>query len=689
MLVILVSFTKAINIPESILSFSKFFTVFCAAYILFLLLRSDKRYFRILVIVLVFVLISDSLTVIYNILLYISRQVDSIYEIKSIYSNKNILAAALFIKIPFALWLVTFRKGWMKKLGFFALFCAELAVFFMSTRAFYLGLISLSLVYGAFLYIMDSRNQAARRFNRLAFFFGLLVMALLIHTLTQHYLFPKSNDIYNKSSIERISTITSGESGRLDSWKRSAILFRQDPLLGVGTGNWKIRVLKYENPVRSGFTYMVKNHNDFIEIATETGVFGGLLYISLFAFLISSFLKAFFKPEATESSFSYLFIPAFGIFCYIFDAFFNFPADRPEVQSIFALFIGAGVAYSLFPPKKEITTSFWIIKLHTILFFLLLLVSSYVLLLNFNSLKLQRIVLEDLMVGSFRHSSSMFIEGFPVIPNVTNVIEPIAVQKALYLINEKKFQEAINILRSDRSSPYDGRRENFMATAFSSMGKNDSALVYALKVHELKPRYYNILDFICNVLESKGKKEQAINMLQEFVAQEKSTKEAWLHLKSLYWKTGKHQKAIQILDSASKYLPGDTAILKEQIKLSVDAKMLPYNEIYTAAMECIFIKNYPKAIKFLDEIISKEAEVAIYYDRRAYCYYYSNEFNKSINDVNLSIALGNDSPSMLNLRGVCFQNLGKMNSACTDFQDAAAKGDKDAANNVERFCKGK
>ena len=56
MLVILVSFTKAINIPESILSFSKFFTVFCAAYILFLLLRSDKRYFRILVIVLVFVL---------------------------------------------------------------------------------------------------------------------------------------------------------------------------------------------------------------------------------------------------------------------------------------------------------------------------------------------------------------------------------------------------------------------------------------------------------------------------------------------------------------------------------------------------------------------------------------------------------------------------------------------------------
>ncbi len=689
MAVILLSFTKAINIPEAILSFSKYFTVFSAAYILSILLRSDKRYFRMLVIIMTFVLIMDSFTVFYNILLYITKQITSILDIQSVYSNKNILTAAIFVKIPFALWLATFEKGWLKTFGLITLFCAELAVFFMSTRAFYLGLISLSLVYGIFLVLMDRHNHSVSKYKRLATFFGLLALALLLYSLTQHFLFPKSNDIYNKSYTERLSTISNGESGRLDNWKRSALLFRQEPLLGVGTGNWKIRVLQYENPVRSDFTFMVKNHNDFIEIAAETGLFGALLFILLIIFLIINFLKAFLIPKAPENSYMYLFLPAFGILCYSFDAFFNFPADRPEIQSLFALFIGAGIAFSPFSIKEWICQNLWLQKLKVILLLILLFVAFYVLLLNFNSSVLQRIVLEDIMMGRFRHSSSMFIKGFPGIPNVTNYIEPIAVEKSLYLINEEKYQEAINLLRIDRSSPYDGRRENFMATAFSKMGKNDSAMAYALKVHKLKPRYYDILEFICNVLEGSGKKDQAILMLQEFVMKEKGNSKAWIHLTSLYKETGNHHKAIQTLDSASKYLPKDSVVLQENIQLRRDIKILSYQQEYSAAMDCLSKKKYPEALKYLDEFISKETGVAIVYAGRAYCYYYGGQFNKCITDINRSITLGNNTPDLINLRGLCYHRLKNDNSACKDFQEAAAKGDKDAANNVERFCKGK
>ncbi|MFZ4413961.1 MAG: O-antigen ligase family protein, partial [Bacteroidales bacterium] len=242
MIMVLISFTKAINISESILSFSKYFTVFCMTYILSILFRFDRRYLRMVLIVMTVLLIADSFTVFYNILLYITKQVDSIYEIKSVYANKNVLAAAIFVKIPFALWLATFEKQWLKKLGFVTLFFAELAIFFMSTRAFYLGLIFLALIYGAYLLIIFLRDRKKTGLKTLSFFFGSLLIAFLFFSFTQHFLYPKKIDIYNKSYTERLSTITSGEAGRLESWKRSALLFKQDPLLGVGTGNWKIQV---------------------------------------------------------------------------------------------------------------------------------------------------------------------------------------------------------------------------------------------------------------------------------------------------------------------------------------------------------------------------------------------------------------------------------------------------------------
>jgi hypothetical protein len=96
-----------------------------------------------------------------------------------------------------------------------------------------------------------------------------------------------------------------------------------------------------------------------------------------------------------------------------------------------------------------------------------------------------------------------------------------------------------------------------------------------------------------------------------------------------------------------------------------------------------------KFYTFLDEYISKETGVAIVYAGRAYCYYYGGQFNKCISVINRSITLGNNTPDLINLRGLCYHTLKNDNSACTDFQDAAAKGDKDAVNNVERFCKGK
>jgi len=691
MIIILISFTQAINIPESILSFAKYFTVFCSAFILSILLRSHKKYFRILVIVSTAMLSFDCFTVFYHITKYIVGQVETISDIKSVYSNKNILASAIFIKIPFALWLFTFEKGLLKKFGYFSLFISFLATFYMSTRTFYLGLAFLAIVYCTLTIILDLKNKRIIRVGRPVLFLFALFLAFLLYNLTQKYLYPKNGDAYNVTIGERISTISAEEdsgSARLESWKRSAILFKQNPILGVGTGNWKIKVLEYENPVKSDFIYMLKNHNDFIEITTETGVFGGLAFAFLFILLFINSIKAYLKRQEIESPFKYLFLPAFGMFCYSFDAFFNFPADRAELQSLFAFFIGAGIAYSPGMSQNGNVAMNWKPKLIVLLLVVLQIPLSYVHQVNTISLKLQLFAQKDGILGRLTYPSQIFIAGYPTLLNVSSVAEPIAVIKSRYLIKEAKYTEAIALLIPDKCSPYDSRREYLLAKSFSMLGQTDSAMKYALIANKLKPLFYDPLGFICFTLKSSGKEEDATKMLENFLEREKLNKEAWFDLVTIYQEAGNYKNAIQSIDSAINYLPLDSTLKIKQVELSKYLKVIEYQETFNSGMKYYNLKLYDKALLLFNAILNKERGIAIVLARRAVCYFNMGEYQNCINDINQSIAGGYDTPDLINIRGACYHKLGKKAEACKDFEDASKRGDKDAEINSRRLCKG-
>jgi len=689
LLVMLISFSKAINLTESLISFIKYFSVFAAAFNLSVILRKDKKYLKSLSIVLALVLITDSFTVFYNILRYISHQIGTIYEIKSVYSNKNILTAALFIKIPFALWLSTFERGWLRKLGFFSLFSAILAILFMSARTFYVGLILLALSYGTYLVVMAMREKSGKPYQMPLYFFGALALAFLLFSGTQRYLFPKVVDVYNESFAQRVSSSFSGETSsllRLDSWKRSGVLLKENPFLGVGTGNWKIAVLEYEGPTRSDFTYMQKNHNDFIEVAAETGIFGALLFLSLFVFLVMNFVIAFFRPGAQEQDFKYLFLPAFGIFCYSLDAFFNFPADRPEILSLFAIFIAAGIAFSTPSLKAFRTAGRWPSLVYTILTATLLLTSTYVLLLNFNSSKLQRLVYEDLPDGNLNQSSATFLQGFPGIPDIDLYGEPIAVVKSRYLISEQKYREAIDMLLPDHASPYDGRKDYFLSLAYFKKGDSDSALYYAYRARDLKPLHFTNLGFICNKLEEKGKKEEATKILEDYVKTQKQEYQAWMYLGMVYTNDQQWEDAARILDSALRYYPQDSTFLKKQADVRAAKRIAPYKQLYVDAEASYAAQKYPEALKLFSAFISKEPNVALTYARRAYCHYFAGDYDACIRDVASSLAKGNDTPDLLNLRGTCYHLQGKKALACADFSLAIERGNKEAVANAAKFC---
>ena len=162
--------------------------------------------------------------------------------------------------------------------------------------------------------------------------------------------------------------------------------------------------------------------------------------------------------------------------------------------------------------KGNLVSRIWLVKL-----LVLLILSAYILMLNFQSLKLQRIIKDEMNTGKLTQSSDMFMNGFPWVPDINVVGEPIAAQKARYLINEKKYDKAIALLKKDHSSPYDTRPEYFIAMSYFNQGKLDSAYLYNQKVYEIKPNMFENLSMICGIFERTGR-----------------TKEAYLFLKNIW-----------------------------------------------------------------------------------------------------------------------------------------------------------
>jgi putative inorganic carbon (hco3(-)) transporter len=715
MAVSLLSFVKAINLTESILHFAKIFSVFSSAYLISVLVRSEKRGLLYLSAAMTLLLLYDCFTVFSDIRQLIEGELTNIGKIKSVYSNKNILAAAVFVKIPFALWLMMFQKKGWRILGMVATPLAMLAVFFMSARAFYLGLFILSVALTVFLIVRYYHTHERSHIKTMAILVTFLLTSLMIFSVVEHYAYPKPTGGTSSASVgARLATISNPDSRglRTKGWVRSWHVFKDNPLLGVGLGNWKVATLKEENLTSLDYVYQYKAHNDFIEITTETGIFGGILFIAIFVFLFLKFLQLLLKKSSPQGL-TFLFLPTVGLFCYIFDAFFNFPQDRPEIQSLFALYTGIAIALTSFSlagrdekdphrEKAELlaipvpflrrvfttgTESPLTARVITIVVFLAFqAVSAWVLVQYFNSLKLQRIVKQEILKGKLTSPASMFLEGFPAIPNLNGEAEPIAVQKARYLLNEKRYKEAISILQYDHSSPFDSRPEYFMAMAYMELKKPDSTLFYSKKVYELKPNNFKNITILTNTLHQEGRSEEAEIILGKYLAKHPDSNEALRYASGFYDRAGNIQKATALIDSAAIRFPNDTTIVKLKTNLNRRLNYSLHKETFDIALAAFKAQKYVESARLLSTILAVTPSYPEAREYRAFSCFYLKEYAKSNIDLDFLLAYGVNGSNLLNLRGVNYYNLGNVEEACKNFKAAMEKGDKDGITNYNRFC---
>lgn len=699
MVISLLSFFKSINILESIVHFSKIFTTFIAAFLISILLREERRSLLILSLAMTCLLIWDSFNVYLGISKYISGEFSTVYDIRSVYSHKNIFAASIFLKIPFAWWLIVFHTKGIRWFGIVAFYLAQLAIFIITARTFYLGTIILNLFLLSFFVYSYLKFRNKLYLRNIAVVFIVLILSGMTFTLIQKNLYPKVNDRFATSIGTRLTTINTnnGEAmSRIKGWERSLHLIEKDPILGVGLGNWKLTSLKEENLTNGGFSLHYKAHNDFIETTTEVGILGGILFLLLFLIPALNFLKRILK-RASDDEIMYPFLFVFGLLAYSFDAMFNFPQDRPEIAALFAMYVGMasidsgintlGIKVRSRLKKLEIIN--YSIKLNilfTVTFIILMIGSTYILTENFKSLRVQLVVGTEIRNNKLITSADRILKEFPWIPNVNVVGEPIAVQKARYLIKENRFDEAIAILYKDQSSPYDSRREFFLSECYMKKNMLDSALKYTAIVNEIKPRFYFNVDKYCRMLLQADKTDEGKRVINNYLSNVKNNGKAWLLGYNYYATLGEINRAKALLDSANFYMKGNKEFNGEKDVMGFYVSDVFYDASFEKAMEAYNDKEFLTAINLFSLIIESKDECDECRIRRAFAYYSVMEYNNSATDLEYLINKGIKLPNIFNLLGVDYYLLGNNDAACENFEKAKNLGDPQGIINFQKYC---
>ena len=244
-------------------------------------------------------------------------------------ANKNITAASVAIKIPILLYYISERTK-LFYFHYFLLLLTFIDITFLNTRSVFL---STSLILCLFLfYSLYHRKLLIQSF--------ISILLFCISFFINYLIIPNdSNSITRFSSIE-LSEESS--SGRFELWSNAIDYFLNHPFYGCGLGNWKIESLPYWYSLLSGYSVPYHAHNDFLELLTEIGFLGALVYLLIF---LTSFYRCYYNLFLKFNKI-YLFL-SLSLVIYFIDAFFNFPLERTQMQIYFAILIFLIIKYDI------------------------------------------------------------------------------------------------------------------------------------------------------------------------------------------------------------------------------------------------------------------------------------------------------------------------------------------------------
>lgn len=272
-------------------------------------------------------------------------------------ANRNIFGSAQAFLLPFVIFvLYKASKPW-KYLSILAMTGIIVSVLVSQTRSAWLVVAGI-VVFSLLLVIIFSS------INRKRWLSGIMIGLPIVALLTALVILSDKEGDLKKSIKERAGSLVNvttkisatakeGSNERLKMWHLTAGLIKDHPVIGVGPGNWKLEIPKYDTTGLiwpNGKFLPTRPHNDYLQVASETGIPGGILFYAMWLMIIVIAVKIILKPGSEDQRILVI-LMASGLAGFAIDSMFSFPIERIE-HSLF-IYLIAGIILGNYTRLKE------------------------------------------------------------------------------------------------------------------------------------------------------------------------------------------------------------------------------------------------------------------------------------------------------------------------------------------------
>ena len=694
----IISVSYAINPTEAIVCLARLAsTFFIYTNFAILLYKKDiKSFFLPISILISLVLFYDSIAVISSFTKNAKTMLldQNILSLMGKNGNKNVMAASLLIKFPFALFVVLRSKFLGRTIGIFVLFFGSFALFILNTRSTFVALFLILIIFAASTIYFKIKSTWPKIVWPLAYFIIPISIAFFSANLVLENAV-KSQEVQGGygTVTKRIDDITANtkEESRLRLWKAGLDYTSKHPFIGDGYGNWKLASIPYEKEYTNDLFVPYHAHNDFIEAAVDLGIIGGLAYLGLFILAFLFTLRLWVKEDAKEFRL-FATISFMALTCYFVDAFLNFPTERTSMQTMLTLTMGLlfAPAYSLKTHVEVKNTSYKNVALIYILMgFMFIGGSIYINNQVFKSLKVQKFVM-----GEIDTDPKMALEevenAFPKFPNLSTSTLPIKALIARYEFRDKHYDVALKLLKeSDQDNPF-LHYNDFIRTAIYADKKNiDSVSYFAFNAFYHWPRsssYYK------NAIFAAAKKRDTLEINKIFKLYNKYRTGGLAYAQYILGlfevKGASDKRMFNMLDFAMRKFPEDSVIISNA-KNTLLGNAAASNINNNAAQGALAFQKgrFAAAAKFYIQASQAEPENYTHFENIGICYYSNKNYGKCIQYFDKANSFTqNTAGKSYFFKAMAAIALGKKDQACSALNEAKKRSYPESDTFIKSNC---
>jgi len=326
-----ISLIYSINKIETTVNLIRLLTFLFSGYLILKLLSKVKLNIVLLIYLAIFIVeVSLPLKVYFEIVKTETFVFKFSNYLKTFTGNKNITAAIIAFKLPFLLYFFSVTNNKFLK---FLLIILQISAFYLlvllSSRAALLSSTIFILIVPMLLLFKIKKFKLKSFAPYIIYSFSFLTV-----TLFSYYNFDTDNTISLKQRALTVNTKDASASQRLRFYKHGLTHIKNNPIIGLGLGNWKTKSIEYDKDNIQSYIVPYHLHNDFLQYFTELGLFGFLFYLATFLVAFKNILKRLFSSD--KFYFNLLLLGSLLVF--FVDSNLNFPYQRP-IQMINFLFL--------------------------------------------------------------------------------------------------------------------------------------------------------------------------------------------------------------------------------------------------------------------------------------------------------------------------------------------------------------